>query len=181
MTARESLRAATSNDHARVDRLFSAFNLADRSRYGSFLSAQAAAFLPVEAALDMAGADRLLPDWTTRRRAALLYEDLSELVLPMPEPIPSPPLPDDPSILGAIYVLEGSRLGGSVLKRQLDGSFPARFLDAEQAPGAWRKLLVKLDEFLYEPALLDTAAKSASQVFQRFERAASLYLETAVS
>ena len=179
MSARAALRAATADDHERVDRLFSGFDLSRRDDYRRFLMAQAAAHLPVEAALDAGCVGDLMPDWPQRRRAPLLHADLTELGADMPDPVEAPPLGSAQALLGALYVIEGSRLGGAVLKRALPEGAPRRFLDAEQAPDAWRKLLAKLDESLYEPALVAGASHTARQIFRRFETAARRYLETA--
>lgn len=178
MTARAALRAATAADHERVDRLFSSLDLAREADYRLFLTAQAAAHLPVEEAIEAAGACALLADWPERRRAHLLKADLADLGAEVPPPQAPPALPDAASIFGAIYVLEGSRLGGALLKRGLSRDLPKRFLDAQQAPGAWRKLLAKLDEFLYAPEQLGAASETARQVFMRFEAAGRQYLET---
>lgn len=179
MTARAVLRAATAADHERVDRLFSGLNLTREADYRLFLTAQAAAHLPTEEAIEAAGARALLADWPERRRSHLLKADLADLGAQLPSSMEPPALPDAASIFGAIYVLEGSRLGGALLKREVPAGLPKRFLNAEQAPGAWRKLLAKLDEFVYAPEHLDAATNAARQVFMRFERAGRLYLETA--
>jgi heme oxygenase len=180
MKARQALRAGTASEHERVDRLFSRFDLSRIEDYRLFLSAQAAAHLPVEAALDTAGAERIVEDWPTRRRAALLLADLEELGLPQPRPMEAPELKDDAAILGAIYVLEGSRLGGAMLKRSLPDIAPKRFLGATQAPGNWRKLLESLDHFLYETVALESALLAAKQVFERFEAGGLRTLESQV-
>ena len=179
MTARAELRAATAADHERVDRLFSMLDLTRESDYRLFLTAQAAAHLPVEDTLEAAGAHALLADWPERRRAHLLKADLADLGTQVPPPQEPPALPDPASIFGAIYVLEGSRLGGALLKRGLPAGLPKRFLDSEQAPGAWRKLLAKLEESLYEPALVEAASQTAREVFRRFEDAGRRYVGTA--
>ena len=177
MSARLALRAGTAADHERVDRLFSRLDLARPDHYRLFLTAQAAAHLPIEAALDAAGASRLLADWKERRRRELLIADLEALGVTIPAPAQAPQLRSSEAILGAIYVLEGSRLGAAVLSRRLSPDAPRRFLTARQQPGAWRKLLEKLDESLYQPALAEGAIESARQVFMRFEAAGRLYLE----
>ena len=72
-----------------------------------------------------------------------------DLNVTLPEPFFAPDfISVKASMLGAIYVLEGSRLGGAVLKRTVPGHFPRRFLEARQAAGSWRTLLQALDEFL---------------------------------
>jgi heme oxygenase len=114
----------------------------------------------------------LLPDWPQRRRSELLLADLAELSLPAPPPLPQPDLTSTASLLGAVYVLEGSRLGGVYLERSLPGEMPRRFLAALQARGAWRDLLTLLDQELSQAQALDEATDSAIRVFRLFEAAA---------
>lgn len=173
MTARAALRAATAEEHRKVDTAFSRFRLGDETGYRDFLLAQAAGFLPIEQALDEGGAAGILPDWPERRRGDLLRADLADLNVTLPEPFFAPDfISVKASMLGAIYVLEGSRLGGAVLKRTVPGHFPRRFLEARQAAGSWRTLLQALDEFLIRPGDLDAAITAAREVFARFEQAA---------
>jgi heme oxygenase len=178
VSARAALRAGTAAEHDRVDRLFSHFNLAHEEGYRRFLLAQAAAFLPIENSLDAAGAAELVPDWGSRRRADLLRADLSALGADEPLPIPPPSLESRGAQLGAIYVLEGSRLGGALLKRGLAETAPRSFLSAPQNGGSWRKLLETLDMFLYRSDRLDAAITAAREVFQNFEAGGQLYLES---
>ncbi|HTU12368.1 MAG TPA: biliverdin-producing heme oxygenase [Allosphingosinicella sp.] len=178
MTARAALRAATGAAHERVDALFSRFPLGDEAGYRDFLLAQAGGFLPVENALDAAGAERVLPDWPNRRRGDLLRVDLAALNVTAPEPFSAPPLFSGKApMLGAIYVLEGSRLGGAVLKRTVPSHFPRRFLEARQAAGSWRSFLQALDDLLIRPDDLAAACQAAREVFARFEQAADAQLE----
>ena len=158
---------------------FSRFALGTEAGYRGFLLAQAEAFLPVEKALDDAGAAALLPDWPERRRGDLLRADLAALNVTPPEPF-FPPffISLKAPMLGAIYVLEGSRLGGAVLKKTVPGHFPRRFLEARQAAGSWRQFLRTLDEFLTRPDDLDAAISAAKEVFARFEGAANAHLES---
>lgn len=178
MKARTAIRAATSAEHERVDAIFSRYDLTIEEGYRRFLLAQAAAFFPVEQALDKAGASDLLDDWAGRRRTGLLKADLAVLNAAEPEPLTSPAFPDPASVMGGIYVLEGSRLGGAFLKRSVPAGLPQQFLAADQARGSWRILLEKLDKFLYSAELIDIAARAAKSVFRRFEAGGLLYLET---
>lgn len=178
MSARQFLRSATDAAHARVDHLFSRFDLADPAGYRRFLTAQAAAFLPVESALDRAGAEQVIPDWPQRRRSALIRADLTRLSVTVPEPFgPQPILDDKAPILGAAYVLEGSRLGAALLKRSVPDGFPSQFLDARQDAGSWRQFLKLLDQFLVRPIDLQAAAQAAEEVFVRFEKSAKREME----
>lgn len=179
MSARAALRAATAAEHERVDRLFGAYDLSSRTGYRAFLLAQAAAFLPVERALAAAGAGRLVPDWPERIRGHLLRADLAELDAGEPEAICSPRIDGPAGVIGAAYVLEGSRLGGAVLKRALPARFPQSFLAAPQQPGSWRKLLEIMDKVLYGAGSIEAAAGVARQVFECFAAGGRRYLETA--
>lgn len=177
MKARAALRAATAEQHKRVDRIFSEFDLASREDYRRFLLAQAEAFLPVEQALDEGGIADLVDDWRERRRGALLRADLGALGQPPPQPPATEKYADAPSLLAALYVLEGSRMGGALLIRHLAADLPQTFLNARHSSVRWRKLLDRLEESLYRNDLIESAVDSARAVFERFEAAGLRYRE----
>lgn len=60
------------------------------------------------------------PDWQIerRQRAHLIEQDLADATC-LPECADMPDLRTRPQLLGALYVLEGSTLGGQVITRQL--------------------------------------------------------------
>ncbi len=167
-SARMALRAATASHHHRVDSVFSRAELGDRASYGRFLLAQAAAHLPVEAALARGGVADIVPDWDARQRSALLCADLAGLGLDVPEAAGAIEFEGEAAMLGALYVLEGSRLGGTVLKRSVAPDFPAHFLGGVDS-GAWRSLLALLDERLDTESKRSAATRSACRVFELFE------------
>lgn len=175
---RFALRAATSDAHERLDARFSTFDLSHAVDYGAFLRAQAGAFFPMEDALDAAGADTLIADWPERRRSLALRADLAALNLPDPAPVAVPALTSQAAILGALYVLEGSRLGGAMLVRSVPNSLPKTFL-APGNPAAWRAFVAVLDQRLSSQADLDEAAKAASAVFAAFASSADNILGAA--
>ena len=177
MTPRTRLRAETRIEHASVDKLYSRFDLSSPEGYRALLAAQAAAFLPIEDALDAAGAGRLLEDWPRRRRADQLSADLAELGVPCPAPLVPPHFATDFELLGGLYVLEGSRLGGSILSSRVPPGAPSRFLRAEGGAGAWRSLLALLDVCLDRPLALDAAVAAARATFRCFERSARFVME----
>jgi len=167
MSARFALRSATSDDHERLDALFSRFDLTDRAGYGDFLRAQAGAFPGVEAALDAAGAGDLLPDWKARRRAEALESDLTAMGLTAPVAVPAPAFVTEAEVLGGAYVLEGSRLGGAMLIRSVPDDLPRSFLSPGN-PAAWRAFVAVLDQRLSSPASVDAAIMAATAVFEVF-------------
>lgn len=170
-SARHSLRSATAAAHDAVDRAFGAFDLADRQRYADFLTAQAAAFLPVEAAIDRSAPLRVLPDWPERRRSDSLRDDLTRLGVVASAQAEMRPFDTPEALLGAIYVLEGSRLGGRMLARGVPDAFPQSFLSAGN-PALWRSLLAVVELNLVTGEQRATAITAARDVFALFEKGA---------
>lgn len=170
------LRRETERWHLRVEAAFAPFDLVSLPGLAGFLRAQAEAVDPIEAALDQAGIASLLPDWPARRRAAALKRDLEAIGSGEPfTPLPQPSLGTTAHQLGAVYVLEGSRLGGKVLARRVATSEDPRVLGAtnflrhEAGPGAWRQFLGVLEAA--EPGREDLL-EGAIEAFSRFETAA---------
>lgn len=175
--ARTALRAATRAEHERLDALMSGFDLADAATYRAFLAAHAMAFPAVEAALDVGGFAAELDDWAERRRAAAIADDLAALGAPVPDPLPFAPLATAGARWGAAYVLEGSRLGGTFLARQIGEGLPRSYLGTPQAPGKWRTFLEKLDKALGLPQEAADAQAAARAVFALFEEAGRRQME----
>jgi len=183
---RHTLRAATSDAHARVDAAFSRLDLACPADYRRFLAAQAGALLPLEAALDRAGAEAVLPDWPARRRSAALLEDLRRLGQPPGRPLPV--IGDGPGwVLGALYVLEGSRLGGQVLRRRvLAGPDPAcraatSYLSHGIGRHPWPDFVHALDTSPYGLADPASVVDGALDAFLLFEQVVQSHLPPEVS
>lgn len=168
MSARLRLREDTRAAHEAVDAAYSGFDLSTTEGYRAFLTAQALAFLPIEAAADRAGAGDLLPDWSARRRSRRLKDDLADLGVPPSEDLQSVELCGVPDVLGAVYVLEGSRLGGRLLHRHLPADAPSRFLGDDDYGPRWRALTRLLDERLTDPHDIEAAVASARSTFDCF-------------
>lgn len=163
------LRRETRDEHDRVDAAFSRFGL-EGPGYARFLKALARAYLPVEDALAATAVARLVPGWREHRRGDALRADLGALGLTPAPPLAAPHLPTDAHALGAWYVLEGSRLGGALLARQVAPGLPRAFLTA---PGArWAKSMEMLSDQLYQPDRIAHATLAARDTFALFERAA---------
>ncbi|WP_156678954.1 biliverdin-producing heme oxygenase [Sphingomonas profundi] len=139
MSLRTELRTATAGDHERLDATFATFDLADAAAYRAFLRAHARALAPIEQAIAGSGATA---GW--RPRAPLLADDLAALGTPPPPPLPLD-RPDEAALWGMRYVVEGSRLGGALLARQVGAGLPAAYLGAQHAKGEWRGFLDALE------------------------------------
>ncbi len=161
--AHVALREATAECHARLDALFAGFDLADRAQYGRFLTAHAAALIPLEA--------QFRGEPTADPRSDMLRADLAALGLSLPAPLPAPQLSDPAMRWGAAYVVEGSRLGGALLARRVAPLLPRAYLAAPQPPGAWRKFLEKLANALYTDDTIAAATRGALAAFGLFEQA----------
>ncbi|WP_284054902.1 biliverdin-producing heme oxygenase [Stakelama marina] len=131
--------------------------------------------MPLEAALDAAGAAQLVEDWPERRRGDALLDDLSRLDCMLPV-LDQMQVAGTSEIAGTLYVLEGSRLGGRFLARRVPDNLPSNYLDLHQSPDKWRTLLAKLDSLLYQPAELSNAVAVARSVFRRFDAAGRRWL-----
>lgn len=175
-SAHAFLRRATERWHLRVEAAFAPFDLVTLPGLAGFLRAQAEAVDSIEAALDQADIASLLPDWPARRRAAAVKRDLETIGGGEPFiPLPRPSLGTTAHQLGAVYVLEGSRLGGKLLARRVATSADPRVLGAtnflrhEAGAGAWRHFLGVLEAA--EPGR-ENLLEGAIEAFSMFEAAA---------
>ena len=140
MSVHQFLRQATRDAHDRVDGAFARYDLNSRAGYLAFLCAHGRALPAAEAVLTE---DAGLPDWSPR--TPLLRADLRALDAELPAPLACSAPATRAGMLGLLYVVEGSRLGGAVLARTVAPDLPAAYLSARHAPGGWRALLARLD------------------------------------
>ncbi|MDX5330001.1 MAG: biliverdin-producing heme oxygenase [Caulobacteraceae bacterium] len=174
MTLRHHLRTATRAEHDRVDALGERYDLTSADGYGNFLLAHARALPSLEAAVGTS--DQRPQDWPDRRRTPALLADLARLGLTPPAPLAAPDLPRQAMGLGALYVLEGSRLGGAVLRRRLKEAQPEApdgYLSHGDGRPLWRSFLDWLEDQEIGPAAFDDAVAGARHAFGHFERALS--------
>jgi heme oxygenase len=101
----------------------------------------------------------------------LLAQDLAALNSRMPEMLPLAAPASAAARAGMIYVIEGSRLGGGLLARQVPAGLPVAYLSATHLPGEWRALLARLDADV-EGSAASEAIESAQAVFDLYKRAA---------
>jgi heme oxygenase len=82
---------------------------------------------------------------TLAPRTPLLAADLADLGRAMPTPLAFAEDADEAACWGCLYVVEGSRLGGAMLARQVPETLPARYLGAAHPPGQWRAIRDAID------------------------------------
>lgn len=176
MSVRFRLRDETAVCHQRVDDLFSEMDLGQLATYRLFLASQAAAFIPVENAIIDGGIGQSVPQLVDHKRGPLLLDDLADLRIDVPDPLLPPAMNSEAALLGAAYVLEGSRLGGAILRKAVPAEFPSRFLSAPTTL-RWSAFADILERRLVTEEQVSAAASSARDVFEMFERAAITSLQ----
>lgn len=176
-SVRWQLRAATHGAHQALDDAVSALDLTSWSGYAAFLRMSAAVLLPLEDHLEAAEIENLLPDWRQRRRTSAIEKDLATLGLEARR-MTLPQLPsDEASLLGALYVLEGSRLGARLLMRRVSASSETRlqsatiYLSHGHECRLWQSFLDVLEARITTKRELNQAAESARGTFALFAKA----------
>lgn len=166
-TVGQFLRGATRSDHDAVDAAFGSFRIDTRAGYARFLQAHAA-ILPAAERLLAPGAR--VGGWQGRSPA--LAGDLAALGLHPPAEVGLALPPGEAPRWGATYVLEGSRLGGTVLRRMIPAELPSAFLEAGHGQGAWRAFLGALDAAEAGPDWRQQALLGAKALFAAYLDAA---------
>lgn len=137
MSAISLLRTATAAAHDSVDSAFAGYDFADPSEYRAMLLAHARALPTAEA--------RAAQIWCAlRRRTPLLAADLAALGASVDLPIETAS-GGEAAAWGALYVVEGSRLGGGILAKRVGAGLPHAYLSAVHQPGEWRTIRTAID------------------------------------
>jgi heme oxygenase len=167
---REKLREATAGLHAELDDVGEALLARGAGGYARFLAGQGAVVIPLEKRLEISGIERVLPDWSMRARRYDLKADLRQITQPCEfVEVPAFRAPDE--LLGAAYVLEGSRLDASLLLQTLHLSTATRFLRHGQGKGLWPSFQNVLEANDEVHAHFDRTRVTAQEVFGLFIRA----------
>jgi heme oxygenase len=178
VTLHERLRSATRRLHLEAERALDVErSFASRSAYTGLLTTLYALHEAYERALATLDLSTVGIDLVIRRRAHWLADDLTSLDQKLPEPATLAHRPQSIEAgLGALYVLEGSNLGGLILLRtatQLPGittTRGARFFSGygERTQAMWNELVQTLNGV---PAHGDAAARieaAAAHTFREF-------------
>jgi heme oxygenase len=179
VAVRATLRTETAQAHRRLDSLAARFDLCSDKGCSDFLRASAAALIPVEHALERMGVAQFLEDWPARARAGAILADLEALGVTVSSGASPVSLPSSRSgLFGALYVLEGSRLGARALLKQLEAAGDRvrsnlRYLEHgndKQGGGAdlWRTFAARLEGAVTDAPGLEAAVAGAHTVFGVF-------------
>jgi heme oxygenase (biliverdin-IX-beta and delta-forming) len=175
---RSRLKDATADAHRNLDARLSGLDLTSLDGYRRFLEANAAALWPVEDALEAAGVAAIFTDWPRRSRRAAMTADLLRVRGAL-RPLPQMQGINRNGVFGAMYVLEGSRLGAKYLLRGVAHApdpvvtSATAYLGHGAGQHFWQSFLVALEQ---EPATPDDEAEiidAAEQAFSMFAEAAA--------
>lgn len=140
------------------------------------LSRLSAPLSALEVGLSAGVAPVLFTSWASRLRGHALRKDLLALEAPY-RGRGAAPIEDEAEALGALYVLEGSRLGGQVLARMAaDSADPVvrgatRYFRHGERQGLWRGFLERLESSRAVREHPDRAERGALKAFAAFEAA----------
>jgi heme oxygenase (biliverdin-IX-beta and delta-forming) len=169
----EYLRTTTRKAHEILDSRFDPSALSCRANYAQFLLKNCP-IIPIEIALERAGIYRLLPDWDLRRRRGALCGDLRKLNVNPPDVAVVAIAENDGSLLGWAYVLEGSRLGASAIKKMIstltlpDIENATKFLSHGLGKRFWNSFQEALARIDHDEAEIYQACLGAEAAFRCF-------------
>lgn len=147
--------------------------------YTDLLTLFAAYFGAVEKLVDESINLSCIPDYLQRRKVAALTADMNFLntqLIPPATPIILPDIENNLQCLGAMYVMEGSTLGGATIARLIasktnllteDGLAFFNGYGADTMP-MWQTFKNQLDSILLSPEDEYVVIHSANETFARF-------------
>src|SRR5689334_20031028 len=173
----QHLKFATAAAHSSLECVLAKRGYFDgREQYIQYLQRFLAFQQEAEGVLDIAMTTEAVPDWQQRRRAHLARTDLATLGAPeraFPQSSGHlPPVTSCEHVLGLVYVLEGSTLGGAWLLRQLaplgitaahGGSYLASY--GSDRGKMWQRFLFTLEEAHLRGVRADSIAAAAIATF----------------
>lgn len=170
--ARSHLAAAVAELHERVDRAMSLENMTTVDDYRRHLRCHAQVVLPLEKVLETHQHASAIPDVARRWRSTALADDLRALGEPHSKHLDTPIGGSLAAIAGAMYVLEGSRLGAKVLLRQLGAQggqdLPVEFFSHGASDRLWSSFVNWLNSVEWSPLEISEMCETARSVFQTY-------------
>jgi heme oxygenase len=169
--------------HTRLDGLVNSSCFGDTLMLGRLLTIHYDALMLFVPALERAGVEHVCPEWEGRSRLAALEKDLRALSLrPNTHPAYPPSFVREPEIWGALYAVEGSRLGNRIILRRVieRGSEAERRATQFLAHGledhtAWGGFLARLEALQYCGEPFESAVLGAERVFETYLDLAARY------
>jgi heme oxygenase len=177
------LRTRIAALHAGLDCIISSCCVGGTIRLGRLLAIHYDALTLLVLALERAGAAHVCPGWEGRSRLAALEEDLRVLrTRPYRTSAHPPSFTREPEIWGALYAVEGSRLGNRVILRRVmecgneDERRATQFLaHGLEDRTAWGGFVAQLDDLHYCGEAFELAALGAERAFETYLNSSERY------
>lgn len=120
----EKLKEQTSNNHQVLEKklLAQMRNMQSKQDYAALLKSFYSYFGGLEVAINKQLDLSALPDYSKRRKTAVLANDIIYLAAPLPALADETSLPaiiNHAQAMGALYVIEGSTLGGKIISKMV--------------------------------------------------------------
>lgn len=122
----------------------------------------------------------IIPDYQLRRKAGNIYSDIGVLLQPVNTPVAMllPVISNINEALGCFYVMEGSILGGAVIKKLLREQSPDIPQEAfsffsgygERNTGMWEDFVSFFNNSITTDGQLETATAAANDCFNKLEQ-----------
>lgn len=178
-----ALKKKTMDAHQALEDLLSTrlHTIRTREDYGALLKIFYGYFSPVEKIIEHHLSFQQLPDIKHRRKAAFLLHDLNLLSFNAGNIPVSPFVPtvtNEVQAWGALYVLEGSTLGGRGITRLLLKQCSEitinhlKFFNGygEETGPMWRRFLESLNNQEYNDSEVGSAVQAANETFLNFKK-----------
>ncbi|HZG28589.1 MAG TPA: biliverdin-producing heme oxygenase [Ensifer sp.] len=163
-----ALRLHTVDLHRRLDERISETSILTSEGYLRFLTMHARVLPAVETWLSSRADFVEMPESQERLRTSALNSDFEALGIALPPSRNMSFLNETASVAGICYVLEGSRLGGAYLVRQISRSGsdqPSNFLNHGREKSLWSSFLAWLAARELSPAGIGRATEAAESMF----------------
>lgn len=133
----------------------------------------------VELLVDKSLDTESMPDYKERRKTASLAHDLQHLGSALPPLVDGTALPSIANhlqALGAMYVMEGSTLGGMHISKMISKRLPGENADAftffngylDNTQQMWQKFKTTIDSGIVKPDEMDIVITAANETFKKF-------------
>jgi heme oxygenase len=175
----EQIRSASHQEHTRLEQTLLPYinNIKTAGDYALLLKSFYGYIMPVQEKVFTHINKELVPDIHKRRTAALIKEDLEELGQLETSTVCGdlPSIDSHHAALGALYVLEGSTLGGKIIAKIIaenTGSTAAlKFFQGygEKTGSMWKNFLTYLHQH-NNPAYNGIIVESARETFSLFDK-----------
>lgn len=186
----DKLRYSTAEIHRELDSWLTPVikSIDTKEKYSILLSAFYGYYAPVMTMIDVEIDTRYLPDFSQRRRPDIIIDDLDSINCVYLAPKPALILPDIHNAshaFGALYVLEGSTLGGVFLSKllaenmQISTDRGIRFFSGygKASHTMWNTFIQHITRFANEKGDEEAILNAASDTFKYFKHHLQQHLQ----